>query len=511
MTRHTVTRRHLGLTLVSASLLGACGSLPTRAATDAVRLAALAFDPTRYRSLSLNVNGQTVAVRAYEGLPTVVRPIEPEYQALNLYVPEAYFQGQKVGRYSAATAPIFMPNQVGGYMPAKPGTTESRMDPPTSAGAAPGAIAVALSRGLVVAAAGARGRTLRSADGTWTGKAPAAIVDLKAAVRWLRHNAGRFPGNTERIISNGTSAGGALSALLGASGNHPDHAAALQALGAADQRDDLFAVSAYCPITNLEQADAAYEWQFTGVNDYRRIEITMLDFNVQRREIPGTLTAAQIELSAALKAAFPEYVNSLGLSDPAGRILRLDAKGQGTLLDHVKALLGASAEQALAKGQDLGSRPWLTMAGGRVQAIDWGTYARTIGRLKPTPAFDGVALDTGENQLFGDARTDKRHFTAFSQARSTVSGATRADALTVRQMNAMAYLSDTGARVAPHWRIRHGAADRDTSLAIPALLAAAARARAHSVDLALPWDRPHSGDYDLPELFDWIDERVAQG
>ena len=29
--------------------------------------------------------------------------------------------------------------------------------------------------------------------------------------------------------------------------------------------------------------------------------------------------------------------------------------------------------------------------------------------------------------------------------------------------------------------------------------------------LALPWDRPHSGDYDLPELFYWIDERVAQG
>ena len=169
-------------------------------------------------------------------------------------------------------------------------------------------------------------------------------------MRWLRHNAGRFPGDTERIVSNGTSAGGALSALLGASGNHPDHGSALQALGAAEQRDDLFAVSAYCPITNLEQADAAYEWQFNGVNDYRRIEISMLDFSVQRREIPGTLTTDQIRLSAALKAAFPAYVNSLGLSDPAGRALRLEADGQGSLLDHVKALLTASAQQALAAG-----------------------------------------------------------------------------------------------------------------------------------------------------------------
>ena len=61
---------------------------------------------------------------------------------------------------------------------------------------------------------------------------PAQAFDVKAAVRWLRHNAGRLPGNVDRIVSNGTSAGGALSALLGASGNHPDYEAELRALGA---------------------------------------------------------------------------------------------------------------------------------------------------------------------------------------------------------------------------------------------------------------------------------------
>ena len=105
----------------------------------------------------------------------------------------------------------------------------------------------------------------------------------------------------------------------------------------------------------------------------------------------------------------------------------------------------------------------------------------------------------------------KRHFTAFSQARSSEAGASQADARTVRQMNAMAYLADRGARSAPHWRIRHGTLDRDTSLAIPALLAAAARAKGLAVDLALPWDKPHSGDYDLDALFSWIDQRVQQG
>ena len=31
-----------------------------------------------------------------------------------------------------------------------------------------------------------------------------------------------------------------------------------------------------------------------------------------------------------------------------------------------------------------------------------------------------------------------------------------------------------------------------------------------SVDYALPWDVPHSGDYDLDELFAWVD-KVAKG
>ena len=63
---------------------------------------------------------------------------------------------------------------------------------------------------------GTRGRTTQAADGTYTGKAPGLIVDMKAAVRYLRHNAGKLPGDTEKIISNGTSAGGALSTLIGA-------------------------------------------------------------------------------------------------------------------------------------------------------------------------------------------------------------------------------------------------------------------------------------------------------
>ena len=56
-----------------------------------------------------------------------------------------------------------------------------------------------------------------------------------------------------------------------------------------------------------------------------------------------------------------------------------------------------------------------------------------------------------------------------------------------------------------YWRIRHGTKDRDTSLAVPVMLATKLQNNGYSVDFAMPWERPHSGDYDLDELFAWVD------
>lgn len=462
----------------------------------------LRLDTDRFVRQTLTVNGQTLVVRAYENRVTVRHPVAPEHQALNLYVPEAYFLGERIGRFDARSAPIFLPNGVGGYMPALPRTSQPATQGPNAGQTS--TIARALAQGFVVASPGARGRTLRAADGRYTGKAPAAILDLKAAVRYLRHNAGRFPGDVEKIVSNGTSAGGGLSALLGASGNHPDYDEALQAMGAAPGRDDVFAVSAYCPITDLEHADAAYEWQYGGVNDYRKIEMSMLDFNAQRREVAGTLDAAQIALSADLRALFPAYLNSLALRDSSGQALTLDATGQGSFREHVRLQVLASAQAALDAGTDLGAHRWLRTEQGRVTALDFDAYVRHAGRMKPPPAFDALDRSSGENQLFGNAQVDTRHFTSFSAARSTVAGAPQADARTVRMMNPLSYIGTPGARTAAHWRIRHGTLDRDTALAVPVLLATRLRNRGHAVDLALPWDRPHSGDYDLDQLFAWM-------
>ena len=148
----------------------------------------------------------------------------------------------------------------------------------------------------MVACAGIRGRS------SIAGKAPALSVDLKAAVRYLRHHRDLIPGNTERIITSGTSAGGALSALAGASGNQTAYQPCLAAIGAADERDDIFAANCYCPIINLENADPAYEWQFCDEAYYRGWSGE------------GHLDQQQLQLARQLKSLFPAYLNSLGLT-----------------------------------------------------------------------------------------------------------------------------------------------------------------------------------------------------
>ncbi|MCX6622579.1 MAG: alpha/beta hydrolase fold domain-containing protein [Acidobacteria bacterium] len=68
-----------------------------------------------------------------------------------------------------------------------------------------------------------RGYAVASLNYRLTGEAefPAQIDDCKAAVRWLRANAGRYGLDPTRIAAWGASAGGHLAALLGTSGEGP--------------------------------------------------------------------------------------------------------------------------------------------------------------------------------------------------------------------------------------------------------------------------------------------------
>ena len=454
----------------------------------------LRFDTSKYTTQQVTQGTQTFTVRAYEGIVYVANPVEEQYQQLNLYIPEAYFNGETINGFNAQTAPIFFPNGVGGYMPAKPLSLTGGKFKDTN-----NSLIMALSKGFVVASPGARGRT------SATGKAPAVIVDLKAAVRYLKYNDKEIPGDANKIISNGTSAGGALSALLGASGDQAAYEPYLKELGAAPATDAIFAVSAYCPITNLENADKAYEWQFGNLSQYKTMEISMLDYNVQRTYKTGTFTPEQSKVSADLRKDFPAYLNSLQLKDSKGKRLTLNSKGEGSFKELLKQTIIAAAEKAQKEGTDLSQYSFLTLRNGKVTAINWEGYITYMERHKSPPAFDGLNLSTGENQLFGDSTTDKKHFTPYAFKNSIVESQ-MAEANTIKLMNPMSFIGKKNAHLPKYWRIRHGAKDSDTSAAISLILATALQNHHYIVDYALPWDKPHSGDYDLEELFDWAEK-----
>lgn len=475
-----------------------------------IRSRNLTFNPNQYIPQTLTVEGITLQVRAYENIVYVANPVDTLYQKINIYIPEAYFEGKSINGYSAETAPVFFPNKIGGYMPALPATAMPAGGVPQTAGAPGGmgirqesALLMALSKGYVVASAGARGRTTRNQDGIYTGKAPAVIVDLKAAIRYLKFNDKTMPGDARKIISNGTSAGGALSVLLGSNGNNPDYASFLKALGAADAPDNIFAVSAYCPITNLEHSDMAYEWQFNGVTSYKKRSFPQAgNAGPSGEMIP--LTPEQMMVSAQLKDLFPGYLNGLALKDKAGNMLTLDANGNGNFRDLVKSYVIASAQKALDSGTALSALSWIKIESNRVVDLDFESYVKYMERMKTPPAFDALELSTPENQLFGTDKIDKQHFTGFSSGNSTVP-ASRVDDLAVKMMNPIYYVGQPESATAKYWRIRHGSKDKDTGLAISVILTTLLENKGFDVSLEFPWDKPHSGDYDLEELFRWMD------
>lgn len=516
----------------SANTTGTVGTALNTVSDNLKRVNAmdsLTFSNRTYETRTMIVDGKDITFRAYENIPYVANPIDTTYQSMNVYIPEAYFHEEKDGKYTADTAPIFLPNSVGGYRPGKAAT------PTVSKSGEPNAVLYALSRGYVVAAPGARGRSNQSEDGTYYGKAPTAIVDLKAAVAYLHKNDAIMPGDANRIVSNGTSAGGALSLLLGASGNSRDYASYLAEVGAASDRTDIFAVSAYCPITDLDHADMAYEWSYAGVNSYTGMQAfggqmeppdPTLGSGVPDRGKPPTgnnqpaaeaisLTDDQILYSQTLKLNFPTYVNSLHLTDKNGKPLTMAADGTGSFMDYAKSYIINSAEKAKVSGTDISDASYLiydTKNPQKIVDVDWLAYNTSVGRMKTPGAFDARDNTTGENNLFGTPTVDNQHFTQFASAYGD--GSAVADRQIIKMMNPLNYIEpNAGSKTkeqTQHWRIRYGEIDNNTSMAVPLIVSTRLANYGYDVDFALPWGVPHSGDYDLQELFDWIDQVVAK-
>ena len=473
---------------------------------DASAKISLAFDAKNYESMSTTVDNKEIKYRAFEYIPYVANPIDIDQQYMNIYVPEEYFNNGTINGYNTQTAPIFMPNAVGGYMPSQAMTPKVENGKPNS-------VLYALSRGYVVASPSTRGRTNKASDGNFIGKAPAVIVDLQAATAYLHANDSAMPGNANRIITNGTSAGGGVSLLQGATGNSSDFQPYLQALGAATAATNVYAVSAYAPITNLDAADMAYEWSYNGITSFNKVTMGQGELpqaNVGGNSAPPQRTMQRVNLNAddlsyskMLSEHFPDYVNNLQLRDSLGRVLKLDKNGNGTFKNYVKEFIVAAANKAAAKGTDLSKHTYLVRDNktGTIKDINWEAYNHFVSRSKAPGAFDSRANDTGENNLFGTSTTDNNHFTITAALHDSTANQDVyvENAKIVTMMNPMNYLGSPAATNARFYRIRYGTADSNTSVAIPLIVGTRAQNLGYRVDMATPFNVDHSGDYDLEE------------
>lgn len=473
---------------------------------------ALLFPVENYTTETLIVNtGQgekTVMCKVFRHLPYVAKPIDTAYQSLDVLVP-LEIAGEAV---DAEKAPILFDIRVGGYISVNnakgnvPGAPMFPGAPPhrerdtvetsnasdrsrLSADNLPERVSLALAAGFVVVTPGCRGRDNQAADGTYYGKAPAAILDLKAAVRYLRHNQGIMPGNTDKIISVGCSAGGALSALLGTSGNSPLYHTYLQEMGAANVSDQIFACAAYSPITDLENADIAYEWMYG--------------------DVPTRSGLVDADLSMQLEKEYAAYQASLNLpgKDDFG-ILTADNYEAYLLKYYLKPaaaqfLLGILESERKAY---LAENAWITWENNTVD-FTFSDYNQRVGRMKGLPAFDDLAKRAPEPILFGDKTTNARHFTNFSLRQETGdAGVVISEDLqhTLHLMNAMYFAIQQNEGCAPNWWLRNGTSDNHTSQTVMINLATALESQGKSVDAGLFWDARHCQDEDPEGFIKWI-------
>ena len=433
-----------------------------------VDFAGLTFDETKWVYDSDN------DVYYQIGVQYCAQPAALDYETLAVVVPGAYLTGMDngdgtytctsnpdgtVNGFTAETAPMMMPVNTAGYSAQTAATSYSYSS-----------VSAYLDAGYVYVYSGCRGRSNGyNDDGTlaYAGGAPWGVTDLKAAVRYLRLNNDTIPGNPERIFAFGHSGGGAQSAVLGASGDSALYFDYLASIGAAmyDEEgnyisDAICGAMCWCPITSLDYADEAYEWNMGQYMD-----------SGTRAE--GTWTKA---LSQDLAACYGEYLNQLGLKDEDGTALILEQSedgiyASGSYYDYVLGQIELSlnnfledtkfpytpSNSMMADGgfgpppdggaggppDDGGPMPWLTgesdtesvtyetpedyinslnedetwveydAATGKAHVTSIAAFARQQKTAsKNVGAFDDLSRGQAENYVFGDSQNDALHFDA---------------------------------------------------------------------------------------------------
>ena len=278
------------------------------------------------------------------GVTYCKNPASSTHNILGIYVPGNYMScsssssssskyscsintSGQVGSYTASTAPIVMPINTAGY---------SAQNGPTSYSY--NGLSDYLSAGFIYVYAGCRGR---HEGESYNSGAPWGVTDLKAAIRFIRYNANRIPGDMNSFFSFGHSGGGAQSCLLGITGDSSLFNDYLNNIGAAMSYDNGTTISdaikgsqCWCPITNLDTADMAYEWNLG-------------QYSTEGTRSSGTFTK---QLSDDLSLNYIDYINRLKLKDENGNILSLSTTqvNSGSYYDYIKSIIQTSLNNFLS-------------------------------------------------------------------------------------------------------------------------------------------------------------------
>ena len=514
------------------------------------------------------------------GVVYVANPASLDYETLGIYVPGAYLEATangdgtytasvksdaQVGQFTAATAPYVLPVNTPGFNASQAPTWLAD------------GIASYTQAGMIYLQPGIRGRdnTTDSQGQEVVGGAPWGVTDLKAAIRYVRYNKDVLPGDTDKIVSFGHSGGGAQSAVLGASGDSTLYNPYLEALGAAMKdkegnpiSDAPYGTMTWSPITSLDYADAAYEWNLGQFAD-------------SNTRAEGTFTQA---LSQDLAKEYANYINQLGLKHE-GQALTLaeSSEGiytQGSYATYLEGVVNQSLNNFLADTSfpytSDGAGPggstesvtyetaqafidslnaetqWVTYDAATNTAkisslADFAKYVKTAS--KSVPAFDALDRSLAENAVFGVADANELHFDQLvarllknNQAKyesltdwnsqyvtDFESDLAKTDSLgkTIAERqdlyNPMFYLTSAysgyqTSKPAPHWRIRSGLSQGDTALTVETNLALALENQANgavkSVDFATVWGQGNTTaertGHASANFIQWVQEIVAQ-
>ena len=498
--------------LVLAMVLSMVVSTVTGCTTTTTTQDALAFPKDNYTVATKNVTTskgvQTVTYHLYKNIVYVTNPVDANYECMYVSVP-VKINGDNI---DATNAPIFFNVNVGGYKSSSPIPNLGGLGgpPPGVPGKDVSTSDLALAAGYVVATPGCRGWDNGWVSGNttiWYGKAPAAIVDLKCAVRYLHHNDDIMPGNANEIIATGGSAGGALSALLGASGDGDEalFTPYFEQLGAADASDSIFAAAPFCPIIDLEHADMAYEWMLG----------TTPGIGATFPGAPPSGVVVNQTLSQILKNAFTPYEASLDLTGKDS-FSSITAANLGQYI--LQYYLIPSANKYLSALTDadrvsyLASHTWITSWDNttKTASFSWANFVAAGGRMKGLPAFDAFNLSSWECLEFGNATTNTRHFTDFSLQYATGNNSATIASTSpdlpdkINMMNPMYFIKGNNAGCCDYWRIRLGTRDIDTSLSVSVNLATSLENLGKNVDVSMYWDGGHMANYDPGDLIAWI-------